>query len=202
MLLLRQQTVSWHHCEARVQNPGASRKSSQIRTNPNAYKWKPLDPTETLPPTLRNALPALRSLELYIHPHPFARILQRKGDQNGCSLEVTELSDYRESLFMVSSVPLKHPRIVSLHISHFGIHNIPLYAIQVVSGGKVNSLGGHSISHSKLESIYICTCVLFRTVSEIQLSHCTVHCTDEEHAMSSHDLQSALMSTVEFSKMY
>jgi hypothetical protein len=25
----------------------------------------------------------------------------------------------------------------------------------------------------------ICTCVLFRTVSEIQLFHCTVHCTDE-----------------------
>jgi hypothetical protein len=30
----------------------------------------------------------------------------------------------------------------------------------------------------------------------------TVHCTDEQHAMSSHELQSALMLTVEFSKMY
>jgi hypothetical protein len=29
----------------------------------------------------------------------------------------------------------------------------------------------------------------------------TVHCTDEQHAMSSHELQSALMLTVEFSKM-
>jgi hypothetical protein len=30
----------------------------------------------------------------------------------------------------------------------------------------------------------------------------TVHCTDEQHAMSSHELQSALMLTVEFSKLY
>jgi hypothetical protein len=30
----------------------------------------------------------------------------------------------------------------------------------------------------------------------------TVHCTDEQHAMSSHELQSALMLTVEFSKIY
>jgi hypothetical protein len=30
----------------------------------------------------------------------------------------------------------------------------------------------------------------------------TVHSTDEQHAMSSHELQSALMLTVEFSKMY
>jgi hypothetical protein len=32
--------------------------------------------------------------------------------------------------------------------------------------------------------------------------HCTVHCTDEQHAMSSRKLQSALMLTVEFSEMY
>jgi hypothetical protein len=44
----------------------------------------------------------------------------------------------------------------------------------------------------------IYTCVLFRTVSEIELFHCT----EEQHAMSSHELQSALMLTVEFSKMY
>jgi hypothetical protein len=29
-----------------------------------------------------------------------------------------------------------------------------------------------------------------------------VHCTDEQHAMSAHELQSALKLTVEFSKMY
>jgi hypothetical protein len=39
----------------------------------------------------------------------------------------------------------------------------------------------------------ICTCVLFRMVSEIQLFYSTVHCTDEQHAMSLHELQSALM---------
>jgi hypothetical protein len=44
--------------------------------------------------------------------------------------------------------------------------------------------------------------VLFRTVSEIELFRCTVHCTDEQHTMSTHELQSALMLTVEFSKMY
>jgi hypothetical protein len=49
---------------------------------------------------------------------------------------------------------------------------------------------------SKYVCIYIY--VLFRTVSEVELFHCT----DEQHAMSSHELQSALMLTVEFSKMY
>jgi hypothetical protein len=71
-------------------------------------------------------------------------------------------------------------------------------SIQSVPGGTVSILGGHSIRHSKQ---CICTCVLFRMVSEIELFHCTVHCTDEQHAMSSHELQSALMLTVEFSKI-
>jgi hypothetical protein len=50
----------------------------------------------------------------------------------------------------------------------------------------------------------MCTCVLFRTVSEMELFtvQYTVHCTDEQHAMSSHELQRALMLTAEFSKMY
>jgi hypothetical protein len=34
------------------------------------------------------------------------------------------------------------------------------------------------------------------------MSYFTVHCTDEQHEMSSHELQSELMLTVEFSKMY
>jgi hypothetical protein len=65
--------------------------------------------------------------------------------------------------------------------------------IESVPGGKFGILGGHSIGYSK-RCIYICmcTCVLFRTVSEIQLFHCTVRCTEEQHAMSSHDLQSTL----------
>jgi hypothetical protein len=47
---------------------------------------------------------------------------------------------------------------------------------------------------------FVCTCVLFRTISEIQLFHCRVHCTDKQHAMSSHKLQSAL-PPVEFLKI-
>jgi hypothetical protein len=46
-------------------------------------------------------------------------------------------------------------------------------AIQNVSGGKVSVLGGHNIGHSKKKKKK-CTCVLFRTVSEIQLFHCGV----------------------------
>jgi hypothetical protein len=46
-------------------------------------------------------------------------------------------------------------------------------SIQNVPGGKVNILGGHSISHSKKKK-RICTCVLFQTVSEIELFHRTV----------------------------
>jgi hypothetical protein len=44
--------------------------------------------------------------------------------------------------------------------------------IQGVPRGKDNILGGHSIGHSKQKCI--CTCVLFRTVSEIKLFYCTV----------------------------
>jgi hypothetical protein len=48
--------------------------------------------------------------------------------------------------------------------------------IQSVPGGKVSILGGHSIGHSKQKkSVYI-PCVLSRTVSEIELFHCTLHC--------------------------
>jgi hypothetical protein len=45
------------------------------------------------------------------------------------------------------------------------IHNVP--------GGNVSILGGHSIGHSKQKK-YICKCVSFRTVSEIEVFHCTV----------------------------
>jgi hypothetical protein len=68
---------------------------------------------------------------------------------------------------------------------------------------KVNILGGHSIGHSKQKVVYIHVSYSERfprydyfTVQD------TVHCTDEQHAMSSHELQSALMLTGQFSKMY
>jgi hypothetical protein len=64
-------------------------------------------------------------------------------------------------------------------------------SIQNVPGGKVNILGGYIIGHSKQKnSVYV------------QLFHCIVHCGDEQHSMSSHELQSALMLTVKFFKMY
>jgi hypothetical protein len=44
--------------------------------------------------------------------------------------------------------------------------------IQCVPGGKVNILRGHSIGHSKQKNGN--ARVLFRTVSEIEIFHCTV----------------------------
>jgi hypothetical protein len=73
--------------------------------------------------------------------------------------------------------------------------------VQVILGGKVNILGGHSIS-PKQKSIYVhvpCS-ELFPKYSYFTVQY-TVHCTDEQHAMSSHKLQSALIFIVEFSKM-
>jgi hypothetical protein len=46
-------------------------------------------------------------------------------------------------------------------------------SIQRGPGGKVNILGGHSISHSK-QRILCVLYVLFRKLSEIELFHCTV----------------------------
>jgi hypothetical protein len=48
--------------------------------------------------------------------------------------------------------------------------------IQNVPRRNVNILGGHSIGHSKQKKC-MRTCVLFRTVSEIELFHCTVRST-------------------------
>jgi hypothetical protein len=58
-----------------------------------------------------------------------------------------------------------------------------------VPGGKVNILGGHSIGHSKQKIVYV----------HIPYSE---RFPRNKHAISSHDLQSALMLTVEFSKIY
>jgi hypothetical protein len=69
-----------------------------------------------------------------------------------------------------------------------------------VPGGKVNILGGHSISHSKQrKKLYMYMWTIPNGFRDRDIS---LHCTLEQHAMSSHELQSALMLTVEFSKMY
>jgi hypothetical protein len=75
--------------------------------------------------------------------------------------------------------------------------------LQDVPGGKVSILGGHSIGHSKQESVYVHVSYSERFPRQSYFTiQYTVHCTDEQHAMSSHELQSALMLTVEFSEMY
>jgi hypothetical protein len=48
-----------------------------------------------------------------------------------------------------------------------------IVTVQNVPGGTDNVLRGNIIGNSK-QKIYICTCVLFRTISEIELVHCTV----------------------------
>jgi hypothetical protein len=105
----------------------------------------------------------------------------------------------------LTSVPLIRGILHSISFHWLGsgsfLYHVPLGPMNIllvtclysVPQGKVNILGGHSIGHSKQESVYVR--VLFRTVSEIELFHCT----DEQRATSSHELQSALMLT-EFSK--
>jgi hypothetical protein len=68
---------------------------------------------------------------------------------------------------------------------------------------KVNNPGGHSIGHSKQKSVcvHVSYSERFPRYSYFTVQY-TVHCTDEQHAMSSHELHGALMLTMEFSKMY
>jgi hypothetical protein len=78
--------------------------------------------------------------------------------------------------------------------------------IQSVPGGKVNILESHIIGHSKQKKyVYMCPILNgFRDRAILLYSTLyTLHCADEQLAMSSsHELQCALMLTVEFSKMY
>jgi hypothetical protein len=66
-------------------------------------------------------------------------------------------------------------------------------SIHGVPAGRISILAGHSMDYSKHKSVYVHV-----SYSEIDL----LHCTDEQHAMTSHELQSALMLTVVFSKLY
>jgi hypothetical protein len=63
----------------------------------------------------------------------------------------------------------------------------------------------HNIDHSK-QKVYMYMCPIpkvFRdTAISLYSTLYTVHYIDEQHAMSSRQLQSALMLTVEFSKKY
>jgi hypothetical protein len=61
-------------------------------------------------------------------------------------------------------------------------------AIQSVSVGKVNILGGHSIDHSRQKSVYVHVSYSerFPRYSYFTVQY-TVHYTVEQHAMSSHE---------------
>jgi hypothetical protein len=75
--------------------------------------------------------------------------------------------------------------------------------MQGAPGGKANILGGHSLGHSKEKYVYVHLphSERFPRWSNFTVQY-TVHCGEEQHAMSSQELHSALMMTAEFSKMY
>jgi hypothetical protein len=80
-------------------------------------------------------------------------------------------------------------------------------AIQNIPGRKVNILGGHSISHSK-QKFYMFMCPIPNGFGDRVISlystlyrNVKMH-SDQQHIMSLHELQSALLSTVKYSKMY
>jgi uncharacterized membrane protein (DUF441 family) len=50
---------------------------------------------------------------------------------------------------------------------------IYIYIYKCIAGVNVSALESHSIGYSKQKNC-VCTCVLFRTVTEIELFHCTV----------------------------
>jgi hypothetical protein len=88
-------------------------------------------------------------------------------------------------------------------ISPASLYMYSMIYIQDDPGKEVYILEGHSISHSKQKSInvHVSCSEQFPRYSYFTVQY-IVHCTDGQHAMSSHELQSALMLTVEFSKMY
>jgi hypothetical protein len=65
------------------------------------------------------------------------------------------------------------------------------------------SLEDHSIGNSEQKGVYVHVSYSERFPRQNYFTvQYTVHCTDEQHAMSSHELRSALLLTVEFPKMY
>jgi hypothetical protein len=75
---------------------------------------------------------------------------------------------------------------------HHSLITLKFDATQSAPGGKVIV----SVVLSKKVYMYICP------IPSGFRDRYSAHCTDEQHAMSSQELQIALMLTVEFSKMY
>jgi hypothetical protein len=81
----------------------------------------------------------------------------------------------RRSSYTPDSFPINCYTVASCPADYDPLHSsscADVEDIQSVPEGKVNILGGHSICHSKQKCT--CTYVLFRTVSEIEIFHCTV----------------------------
>jgi hypothetical protein len=71
---------------------------------------------------------------------------------------------------------------------------------QSIPGGKIIILGGHSIRCSKRKVYIYMSCSKWFTRYGNFTVRYTLHGTDEQHAISSHELQSALMLTVDSRK--
>jgi hypothetical protein len=69
---------------------------------------------------------------------------------------------------------------------------------QSILGEEVNILGGHSISYSKQKCVYVH--VTYSVRFQRFTTQYTEHCTDEEHAMTSHELERAVILTVDCSR--
>jgi hypothetical protein len=73
-----------------------------------------------------------------------------------------------------------------------------------------HAMSSHELHRDRAISLYSSLCTVqtsntpcpHTSCTEIELFHCTVHFTDEQHAMTSQELQGSLILTVEFSKMF
>jgi hypothetical protein len=107
------------------------------------------------------------------------------------------MHQYKKKQFLVKKIQIC-TEIFTAIIRCGSCDHIP-DTIQGVPGGKVNILGGHSIGHSKQNIIYTYTCPIPNGFRDRAIS---LYSTDEQHVMSSHELRSALLLTVELLKMY
>jgi hypothetical protein len=109
---------------------------------------------------------------------------------------VVTRSIYRFSDNRSSFIHWTWPYNLSTVLRRFLINEEAAY-IQSVPGGRVSIPGGHSIGHPK-QKVYMYMCPIPNGFPDRAIS---LYSTDEQHAMSSDELQSALMLAMEFSEM-
>jgi hypothetical protein len=96
-------------------------------------------------------------------------------------------------------VLLSYERCYIYSIQFVFLAEVPF--IQSAPGGKVNILGGHNIGHSKQKSVYVHVCYSEQFPRSLYSSLDIRQAAAGQHVMSSHELQSTLMLTVEFSNI-